>query len=78
MQGFVGGPEESDRSVDGISDDTQQAGILKHREMGGHEAEGRPGVGVGCGPLCACPMTQPETRGPSHSSHLLPPLSKKT
>lgn len=31
LEGLVGGPEDSDRGVDRISDDAQQARILKHR-----------------------------------------------
>lgn len=32
LEGLVRGPEESDRSVDGVSDEAQQARLLKHRE----------------------------------------------
>lgn len=33
LEGLVAGPEESDRGVDRVSDDTQQARVLKRREL---------------------------------------------
>ena len=66
MQGLVAGPEESDWSVDGVSDDAQQAHVLKHRESGAcvakpsHKAQdpsedrSQPGAGWG-GPVVTAP-----------------------
>lgn len=68
LEGLVGGPEESDRGVDGIRDDAQQTSILKHRVshmLSQGQWQGLKAAGV---PLRVHPMAQPETRSP-HSSH---------
>lgn len=33
LEGLVAGPEKCDWGVDGVCDDAQQAGVLKHKEL---------------------------------------------
>ena len=63
LEGLVAGPEEGDRGVDRVSDDTQQAHLLERRELVTCMAQPSPGAqGLSqdpgqpdWGPLCAGP-----------------------